>query len=402
MSFKIVPAVKQYAAIGSIVYIIKVKSYENGSYIVKIGESRIGIDARYSEHKTKYDECLLLDCFTVKQSKEFESYLHNHEKIKQNRVTNLQGHENERELFLIGNTLTYSMLLSIINKNIKNFNDYNGNDIEKLQLENANLKLQLESNIPNFDNNLLLAKIESLEKSNKEIIDILNSMKTKTTTGFNEQLVTLGPRIQCINPETLQLVKVYESVSELMKSDNLIRRPTINKAIEENTIYKGFRWQYVNRELDPNIINIKETKPTIIHNIGYIAKINKENNKIVAVYLDKKVAARYNGDLSHSALDKPVKNNTLLNGYYYKLYDTCDEKLRNEFIKKNGEPLLFKNGIGQYDINHKLIKEFNCKNQCCKTLMISDRTLTKALEKNIQYNDNYFKNIDYKLFIESI
>jgi hypothetical protein len=54
---------KHFATIGNIIYIIKVKSYENGSYIVKIGESRKGIQNRYSEHKSKYEECLLLDCF---------------------------------------------------------------------------------------------------------------------------------------------------------------------------------------------------------------------------------------------------------------------------------------------------------------------------------------------------
>ena len=36
---------------GPLVYIIKVKTYENGTYVVKIGESRKGIQNRYSEHK---------------------------------------------------------------------------------------------------------------------------------------------------------------------------------------------------------------------------------------------------------------------------------------------------------------------------------------------------------------
>ena len=67
---------KYFANIGNIIYIIKVKSYDNGSYIVKIGESRRGIQNRYSEHKTNYEECLLLDCFEVDKSKDFETFLH--------------------------------------------------------------------------------------------------------------------------------------------------------------------------------------------------------------------------------------------------------------------------------------------------------------------------------------
>lgn len=116
---------QMFATIGSIVYIIRVKTLEHGNYIVKIGESRIGIKNRYAEHKHKYEECVLLDCFSVNRSSDFESFIHNHEKIRLNKITNLKNHENEMELFLIGKNLTYQMLLNIINSNIKYFNDYN-------------------------------------------------------------------------------------------------------------------------------------------------------------------------------------------------------------------------------------------------------------------------------------
>ena len=105
---------QKFATIGSIVYIIRVKTLEHGNYIVKIGESRIGIKNRYAEHKHKYEECVLLDCFSVNRSSDFESFIHNHEKIRLNKITNLKNHENEMELFLIGKNLTYQMLLNII------------------------------------------------------------------------------------------------------------------------------------------------------------------------------------------------------------------------------------------------------------------------------------------------
>jgi hypothetical protein len=66
---------REYASIGSIFYIIKVKSYENGSYVIKIGESRRGIAGRYQEHKKNFEECLLLDCFSVNKSKDFETFI---------------------------------------------------------------------------------------------------------------------------------------------------------------------------------------------------------------------------------------------------------------------------------------------------------------------------------------
>jgi hypothetical protein len=89
----------KFAFSGPLVYIIKVKTYENGTYIVKIGESRKGIQHRYSEHKTNYEECLLLDCFSLDKSKDFEDFLHHHPLIYPNKIKNLENHEKENELF---------------------------------------------------------------------------------------------------------------------------------------------------------------------------------------------------------------------------------------------------------------------------------------------------------------
>jgi hypothetical protein len=396
---------KEYARIGSIVYIIKVKTFENGQYIIKLGESRRGIKDRYNEHKTKYDECLLLDCFAVNKSKDFESFLHNHETIRCNKVTDLKGHETEIELFLVGKNLSYKTILDIINNNIKYFNN---NDTNKLELENEQLKLMLEMKTSNNDNLLvqelitivkqISGKIDNLEKSNKELLQKFNASQSKVSTGFNTPLVTLGPRLQKINPETLELVKVYESVSEAMKEDNNIKRPSINKAIVENTVYNNFRWLLVNRNIDPNIVhNILPTKQTKVQNLGYIAQINNEKTEIVNVFIDRKTASQLNGFNSSSALDIPVKNFTIAKGYYYKLYDDCDEILKNNFVNKNNsEPLLYKNGVGQFDSENNLIKEFICKYECIKQLKISDKTLAKALDKNIMYNNNYYKTIGSK------
>jgi len=406
------------------VYVIKVKSYETGQYIIKIGESRRGVQGRFNEHKSKYEECLLLDCFLVNKSKDFESFLHNHESIRQNRITDLEGHKNERELFLVGKNLSYKMLLDIINNNIKYFEHHTDNEVEKLRQECEKLRLLNELNNKDDINSYieeivnkkfqhfmpnLLNKIENLEKTSTKILDKLNANenRTTTTTNFNLPLITLGPRLQKINPDTLTLIKVYESVSECMKENNQLKRPSINKAILENTIYGGYRWLFADRELDPNIItDISPTKPTKVQNLGYIAKLNKDKTEILNVYLDRKTAAKENKYDSPSALDNPVKNGTITNeNYYYTLYDKCDICLKNIFLEKyhkntnTDEIILYKNGIGQYDAQHNLIKEFICKYDCIKSLHISDRTLAKALEKNIIYNNNFFKHLNSKLFI---
>jgi phage anti-repressor protein len=404
----------EYADSGSLVYIIKVKTFTNGEYVVKIGHSTKGIHTRYTEHKGNYDECLLLNCFSVDKSKDFESFIHTHENIRLNKVTNLLGHEKENELFLIGKNLTYQMVLHIIENNIKKFNLsvyelLKENEILKMELLQSNQNDNTNNNLYINKSNLLLeeltktvkqlsCKIDNLEKLNIELTEKINSMQTKVSTGFNEPLVTLGPRLQKINPETLEIVKVYESVSEAMKENSQIKRPSINKAIIENTIYCGFRWLFVERNLDPNIItHVEPTKQTKIQNLGYIAKLNAEKNEILNVYLDRKTAANLNGYSSSCALDVPVKKYIITNGHYYKLYEYCNEELINNYETKHGIPILYKNGIGQYDLDGHLVKEFMCKYDCIKFLSISDKTLTKALEKNIPYNGYFYKELGSKL-----
>ena len=394
----------QYANIGSIIYIIKVKSNDNGTYIIKLGHSTKGIKDRYQECKAKHNNILLLNCFQVDKSHDFEQFLHSYQTIQSTNVKNLLGHETETELFLIGTTLTQQILVKIINDNINNYNY----KVRELLLEIETLKLKNNGQSINNDNEmlkeliqtnkLLTNKVSSLENSIEKILSKLNEKETKIVTGFNQQMPHLGPRLQQINPETLQLVKVYESVTEAMNEYKNIKRPSISKAVEENTIYCGFRWLLVERNLDPNIIHIiQPTKQTKVQNLGYVAKLNQNKTEILNVYLDRKTAAQLNGYQSSSGLDNPVKNNTLSNGHYYTLYDTCDENLIEEFEEINGSPLLYKNGIGQYDVNNNLVKEFSCKYDCIRELKMSDKTLAKALTNNIPYNNYYYKELGSKV-----
>ena len=395
----------QFATVGCIIYIAKIKSLPNGEYVIKIGESRRGITNRFNEHKSNYEETLLLDCFAVNKSKDFESFLHNHELIKPNRVTDLIGHSHERELFLIGKHISYVSLINIINKNIKYFNDSSSeNEIEKLRLQNENIKLQIESgrNVNSIQIEKLQKSVEDLQKSNIQILEKLNSQQTRLTTGFNQSLVTLGPRLQKINPETMQLIKVYETVTECMNEDNKLKRPSLNKAVIENTVYHGFRWVLVDRELDASILSsIESTKVTKIQHLGYIAKLNMEKTVIMNVYLDRKTASVDNGYPSSSSLDTPVKNFALTNGNYYIVYDSCDDDLKNDFMERhNGnEPVLYKCGVGQFNSENQMVMDFICKYDCLKQLKMSDKTLAKALDKDVMYNNYYFRSIGSKLKI---
>lgn len=443
---------RDFSSARNIVYIVRVKTFENGSYIIKIGESRKGVSDRFGEHKTAYrihtntpesdltindiEECfseqkndvVLLDCFPVLKSREFEKYLHNHPKIKPSQYRKLEGHEKEVELFIIGKELSYATVLQLINNNIKRFNEYNEVDFRLLEeiIEKKNIQIELlEFKLSQKDgNNLHVTENTNYGRFLKETLDTFASqlqqqlqqftesppqinpiatIPTNLITGFGSVNKTIGPRLQKINPETLTLVKVYEYVEEALKeSNNVLKRPTIEKAIIEGTIYHGFRWNYVSRDNDPNIIHeLSLTRQTKTQSLGYIAKLNFEKTEILNVYLDRKSASIENDYSSSSSLDFPVKKGTSTNNHFYMLFDNCEQLLQIAFLDKyccgdRTKLLLYKDGLGQYDLNENLTREFSCKYDCITILKMSDKTLAKSMDQNKAFNNFYYRKLGRK------
>lgn len=407
--------IQKYDKKEHLIYIARVFSYDDGTYVVKIGESRKGIEGRISDHQKSYGkDVILLDCFCVYKSLDFEQYLHHHTEISPNIVKNLPGHETEIELFLIGKHLSYSRLLSIIDENIERYIDPTNlkheNDLlnQKLDLCQSNETVRNELAQRKHEETtltklmeLIINRMDKLERATEELSTNIKSLQQKTTSNFGAPLATLGDRVQKLNHETLQLIITYDSVADCVKNNPTFNRAGLSKAIMENTVYKNYRWAYQERTCDPNIVssNVAETKVTKkAATLGYIAKIDEKKTKIVNVFLNRKTASLENGFPSPASLDEPVKKQTLKNGYYYKLYDNCDEILKKDFVKRNNgkEPILYDNGIGKYDEDGVLIEEFTSKDSCIKLTGISNKTIIKAIDKKLKYSGFYFRYIGGK------
>jgi len=399
---------------GSLVYIAKIATRVNG-YIIKIGETRRGIKGRWNEFKQKYGEhALFLDCFMVNKSAEFERFLHTHRQIRPYNVKDLPGHETENELFMIGPELLYSTVIDIIHKNIRTFN-YSVYEYDRLKLEYDKLQLEytaLKTNPATVRDNemlkeiletnrVLLQRVSEVERSQQALLERVNAAQTKTTTKFGLPDTHLGPRLQKINPNQLeQIIRVYESVTECIQEDPRIKRPSLNKAARENTVYCGFRWNLVDRSMDPTVAYPMEpTKETKIQSLGYIAQVDKEKTQILHVYLDRKTAATENGYKSSSALDNAVKSQALKDGYYYMLFHECDPLWKSTFHAQHGNFVLYKQGVGTFDKEGKQLQEFICKDDCVKKVKISQKSLAKVLDKDLTYNGFHFRSLAPKLFL---
>ena len=390
-----------------IVYLIKVKSINDKAWVLKIGESRMGITNRYKEHKSKYPECIILDVFLVKRCKEFERFLH--QNLNGYRYKHLSGHENENELFLVGEELSYSYIIKLINDNIKNYNDdllevqSLNLEVERLKIENRSLQLQNNNSsstdkiLENLRNEII--NLKEFIKDQFKNIDV--KLNLKPTNNFGEEYHANGPKVQQINPDTFELIKVYRNATEVINTLK-IPRSSLTKAIRENTIYKNYRWSFVETDQDENIVKINQTRELKkLQNNGYIAKLNKEKDTILNVYLDRRTACALNNYNSIAYLDSYVKTGKPVGDFYYILYENCDKNLQRSFLEKIGKTdfLLYKNGVGQFDKDNNLLQEFTSKYNCKTECGIGDKSLSKAIITNTMYNGYYYKYLEERLIL---
>jgi putative IMPACT (imprinted ancient) family translation regulator len=81
------------------------------------------------------------------------------------------------------------------------------------------------------------------------------------------------------------------------------------------------------------------------------------------------------------------------------LYNECSDEQQVVFTRAHGEPVLYKQGVGRYDMDGRLVKEYVCKYDCIKQLAMSDKTLAKALDTEVAYNGYLFRSLGSKLCI---
>jgi prophage antirepressor-like protein len=390
----------RYAKTGSIVYFIKVKSFDdNNSFILKIGQSSIGLEPRYAKHKISYPECIILDCFKVDKALDLELFIHN--AMRKSLYTTLQGHENEKELFLIESEDQYNNLINLVSENIKRFNNSDYVEISDLQKEINRLQNN-QNNVPDcpkidsfelkkiLDNQekmlaLITRQMCNLEKLENTLQATINNSNSRTSQEYNTIIKPLqGPKVIQINSDNLQIYKIHNTIIDLLKLNPHISRNSLKKSVENNTVYKNYRWMFLNRDFEIKDIVIIPTKLTETRDVGYIAKLNPDKTKIINVFYSMTEAIKINGSISR-------------NDPYYIIYDKCDINLKENFEEIYGEPLLYKNGLGQFDTTGvNLIKDFASKQDCLKKSNISRALLDKLIKDQSIYNGFIYRFIGKK------
>ena len=290
----------------NLVYVCKLQQLENGSTIIKIGET-CDIDARIKALNAKFAcKIIVLDVFVCDNSHRFEQFLHNSpEIVKYKYTTIINNASSSTETYLIHNYKQYDKIVKFINDNIMKFTK----DIEFMKLLIQDKKINMINNLIPLAKNIeeihnLLDRVFNLKVSDEEVAyeenksnislkvpeekeksgEDISSQQQQQQQQENEQEPQLtqeknnnpivsrvqGPIVQIYHKNDLtKVAKVFTCISEAVRTFNVSQlvdeKPSftaIKHAFQHKLVYLDHRWHLINRE-EPNQEEARDIGETI-------------------------------------------------------------------------------------------------------------------------------------------
>ena len=220
-------------------------------------------------------------------------------KVKKYKYTEKINNHVSKEVVKLSNEFNYNQLLKIIKDEIKKYNEliYENDKItlEKERLATENKKLDIENKKLDIIN-LLLGQNDMFSKD--EIMNIIKQLKTsddiiptsddETIDTHIEQIYARGRIIQCIDPNNLNcIIKTYPSMIYALRDQSYtyVKR-SIQKAIKNNYIYRGYRWMFAEHNQDSTIVyNIQPTVKSVQVENATIIQLNQKKDTVINIFI---------------------------------------------------------------------------------------------------------------------
>ena len=305
------------------IYLCKV-----GENLIKIGSSK-NIDGRKENLIAVFGSCLFLDVFPCFDFREVEENILS---CVQNHLYKepINGHFS-KEVVLLHKHFNYNQLVTIIKNEIKNYTD----KTNQLEFKKYEIIEKL------LDKNYTFEQINTLINKTlvTQVIHNENQQENQQENQYHEShQFKRGKRIQMIDPDNLNtIVKVYNCMMEVLQdgSNSNYNKHSILYAIKNNTVYKGYRWLFVEHTENHLIVNnIKPTqnshKVDLIYNC--IIELNKDKTKIIETYsgiTKLKNKLKLNLNRVHKIIDEKL----IYNNSYYIKYEDCPKELLDKYNK---------------------------------------------------------------------
>ncbi len=399
----------------NVVYLFKLQDIAD-KFVLKIGHTD-NIKERTSNIMNNYNtnNPILLDVFEMHNNCNCEKQIRNNEFIKKFRYSENVKRNNEpsRETYLV-NMEQYDEFIKIIldiskshfltdaqtlkmkieleekrTENIKLQGEYEIKQkelmIKQRELELEIKKLEFETTSKNDvkviedDDDDDMDNADSEEDLESEIINYSVNIKSRKN----------GNRVPVVyqyDPTNLKnWIKKWDCPADIERNMKDFSPTPLRSASKNNTIYKGFRWVYVNRNSEPP----EEIEPTI-HNkhkspdVKFIAMIDIKKTKILAVYKNQKEAVQAR-NLKSNSFTRAIKEQSISSGHYWNYFDDCSTEMQNEYLSHSILPEKYTNNCGkqvhQIDVKtNKVLNTYGSNREICKLFQMSSTKLKDVIK----------------------
>lgn len=374
----------------SVIYLAKLRKFDDIKNIIKLGWTD---NIKETENKLtkQFGSFSFKSVFEVYQNKKFVSFLK-----KQNIICNhiftdfIVDNVKSAETYLFTEN-EYENVIKIIETNIENYHIYFENQFIKKQIVDTLKKLELENKkleqINNLIDNVSPDRILYLLKN----ITSHHSVDQTCYAGIDDNVPrenTRQRRVQQYNPETLELIKTFDGIMDVIRTYPQMSKFGVKNASLKNTIYHGYRWFLIEPDAERIQYDIPPTNE--IHHTSIpklIAMLNKDKTRIENVFQSQQQAASLTGINRKQTINDSVKHGRLVkNNYYFMVFDECSEDLKTEYLSRAQLPntnMSKGTAVEQLNINtHQVIKKFESISEVLKEFCMSRASLKRACETN--------------------
>jgi phage anti-repressor protein len=394
-----------------LVYIMKLETLNDGSFIIKIGETS-DIKSRCQAISALFGiKVNVLELYPCDYNYEFEQFLHKQPVITKHKYKGLVNKSKKStETYLIPNMNIYNKIKQFIQRNVFN---YNSKDTERLKYAALNNAMELFKDdkqkleeiinkITSVSNNIQTGTSEPktninniiIESNNKEIQEIIENTIDDLISPVLEPPVSkpnsYSPKVQIYDPNDItKVVNVFDSIMEATRNVEESSYSNIKYAARHKTIYKGYRWNLVINS-DPNPFEPKDIGKSVHSNekrSGFVAMLDLNKTKIIKVFELQKQAAEYLST-HKSLICNAIRYGSPFGGYFWSYLDDIDKTIIDEYLKENELPIVNKKSKGTVvqQINphtDMLEREFPSITDAMKEVKISAKTIKRSSLEDI-------------------
>jgi len=302
-----------------LVYIMKLQTFANNSFIIKIGET-MDIKERVQDINKIFNLSVeVLYCFPCEQNYEFEQFLHKHKKLLACKYTEVINNTTKsNEVYLIKSEEMFNTIVRLAQKNVKYFISNNiklinaQKELEIIKQRNIILdsikddkQLLLETREKYAEEDLTLIKFLSKYNFDKNLlIDIINKMNNIVIHSNNKHII-----INSLDKQNTKEIIIDSNVNESINLEKII---------------------LPNNSTNNNSTNIDNNEVTSFTNPkfsqGPLVQIysGKDIHKLIKIYDSITEATRNIPSASYTQIKKASQQKTIYLGYRWFLIPRND------------------------------------------------------------------------------